>query len=76
VRIALQQSAPEHIAEWVLSGKTDIGIATEGLSPVPGPRVLPLLPLEPSDRGAGRPSAAGAFAHPLEDLAEISADYL
>ena len=28
VRIALQQSAPEHIAEWVLSGKTDIGIAT------------------------------------------------
>jgi LysR family cys regulon transcriptional activator len=32
VRIALQQSAPEHIAEWVLSGRADIGIATEGLS--------------------------------------------
>jgi LysR family transcriptional regulator, cys regulon transcriptional activator len=32
VRIALQQSAPEHIAEWVLSGKADVGIATEGLS--------------------------------------------
>ena len=32
VRIALQQSSPEHIAEWVLSGKADIGIATEGLS--------------------------------------------
>jgi LysR family transcriptional regulator, cys regulon transcriptional activator len=32
VRIALQQSSPEHIAEWVLSGKSDIGIATEGLS--------------------------------------------
>lgn len=32
VRIALQQSAPEHIAEWVLSGEADIGIATEGLS--------------------------------------------
>lgn len=32
VRIALQQSAPEHIAEWVISGKADIGIATEGLS--------------------------------------------
>jgi LysR family cys regulon transcriptional activator len=32
VRIALQQSAPEHIAEWVLSGTADIGIATEGLS--------------------------------------------
>ncbi|WP_076592061.1 CysB family HTH-type transcriptional regulator [Herminiimonas arsenitoxidans] len=32
VRIALQQSTPEHIAEWVLSGKADIGIATEGLS--------------------------------------------
>jgi LysR family cys regulon transcriptional activator len=35
VRIALQQSAPEHIAEWVLSGKADIGIATEGLSAFP-----------------------------------------
>ncbi|HEY5798898.1 MAG TPA: CysB family HTH-type transcriptional regulator [Burkholderiaceae bacterium] len=35
VRIALQQSAPEHIAEWVVSGKTDIGIATEGLSQFP-----------------------------------------
>lgn len=35
VRIALQQSAPEHIAEWVLSGKADIGIATEGLSQFP-----------------------------------------
>ncbi|MDP3844254.1 MAG: sulfate ABC transporter ATP-binding protein [Oxalobacteraceae bacterium] len=35
VRIVLQQSAPEHIAEWVLSGKTDIGIATEGLSQFP-----------------------------------------
>ena len=32
VRIALQQSAPEHIAEWGLSGKADIGIATEGLT--------------------------------------------
>ena len=32
VRIALQQSAPEHIAEWVLPGKADVGIATEGLS--------------------------------------------
>jgi len=32
VRIALQQSAPEHIAEWVMSGKADVGIATEGLS--------------------------------------------
>ena len=32
VRIALQQSAPEHIAEWIISGKADIGIATEGLS--------------------------------------------
>ena len=32
VRIALQQSAPEHIAAWVISGKADIGIATEGLT--------------------------------------------
>ncbi|RBA23760.1 CysB family HTH-type transcriptional regulator [Herminiimonas fonticola] len=36
VRIALQQSSPEHIAEWVLSGKADIGIATEGLSQFEG----------------------------------------
>ena len=35
VRIALQQSAPDHIAQWVLSGKADIGIATEGLSQFP-----------------------------------------
>ena len=35
VRIALQQSSPEHIADWVLSGKADIGIATEGLSQFP-----------------------------------------
>ena len=35
VRIALQQSAPDHIADWVLSGKADIGIATEGLSQFP-----------------------------------------
>lgn len=32
VRIALQQSSPEHIAEWVISGRSDVGIATEGLS--------------------------------------------
>lgn len=32
VRIALQQSSPEHIAQSVISGKADIGIATEGLS--------------------------------------------
>src|SRR5690606_28192231 len=32
VRVALQQSSPDHIAEAVLSGKADIGIATEGLS--------------------------------------------
>jgi LysR family cys regulon transcriptional activator len=36
VRVALQQSSPEHIAEWVLSGKADIGIATEGLSQFDG----------------------------------------
>ncbi|MES3025878.1 MAG: LysR substrate-binding domain-containing protein, partial [Pseudomonadota bacterium] len=35
VRIALLQSAPDHIAELVLSGKADIGIATEGLSEFP-----------------------------------------
>lgn len=36
VRVALQQSSPEHIAEWVLSGKADIGIATEGLAQFDG----------------------------------------
>jgi LysR family cys regulon transcriptional activator len=36
VRVALQQSAPEHIAEWVLSGKADVGIATEGLAQFDG----------------------------------------
>jgi LysR family cys regulon transcriptional activator len=36
VRVALQQSSPEHIAEWVLSGRADIGIATEGLAEFPG----------------------------------------
>jgi LysR family transcriptional regulator, cys regulon transcriptional activator len=36
VRIALQQSSPEHIAEWVLSGRADVGIATEGLSQFDG----------------------------------------
>ena len=35
VRIALQQSTPEHIAKWVLSGAADIGIATEGLGDFP-----------------------------------------
>jgi LysR family cys regulon transcriptional activator len=37
---------------------------------VPGPGVLPVLPLEPPDRGAGRPSAAGRSPIRLEDLAE------
>jgi LysR family cys regulon transcriptional activator len=32
VRIVLQQSSPEHIADWVSSGRADIGIATEGLT--------------------------------------------
>ena len=36
VRVALQQSTPEHIAEWVMSGKADVGIATEGLSKFDG----------------------------------------
>lgn len=36
VRISLRQSAPEHIAEWVLSGKADMGLATEGLKQFEG----------------------------------------
>jgi len=36
VRISLRQSSPEHIAEWVLTGKADIGLATEGLKQLDG----------------------------------------
>ena len=35
VRIALQQSTPEDIARWVVSGVADIGIASEGLGQIP-----------------------------------------
>ncbi|HZX28128.1 MAG TPA: CysB family HTH-type transcriptional regulator [Telluria sp.] len=35
VHIHLQQSAPEQIAQSVLAGKADIGIATEGISAFP-----------------------------------------
>lgn len=73
VRIALQQSAPEHIAQWVLSGKADIGIATEGLSQfrdlqsfpcyswnhvIVVPEGHPLLQIE-------QPSLEDLAAHPL-----------
>jgi LysR family transcriptional regulator, cys regulon transcriptional activator len=71
VRIALQQSAPEHIAEWVLSGKTDIGIATEGLSQFPDLVSFPCyrwshLIVVPD----GHP-LQGRAAVSLEDLAEF-----
>ena len=71
VRIALQQSAPEHIAEWVLSGKADIGIATEGLSAFPDLVSFPCyrwshLVVAPE----GHPIFANSHPLRLEDLAE------
>lgn len=71
VRIALQQSAPEHIAEWVLSGKADIGIATEGLSAFPDLVSFPCyrwshLVVAPE----GHPIFASRTPLRLEDLAE------
>jgi LysR family cys regulon transcriptional activator len=72
VRIALQQSAPDHIAEWVLSGKADIGIATEGLSQFPDLVSFPCyrwshLIVVPD----GHPLLAKSQIR-LEDLAEFS----
>ncbi|KFC65672.1 MULTISPECIES: CysB family HTH-type transcriptional regulator [unclassified Massilia] len=71
VRIALQQSAPEHIAEWVLSGKADIGIATEGLSAFPDLVSFPCyrwshLIVAPE----GHPIFSSSQPLRLEDLAE------
>ena len=71
VRIALQQSAPDHIAEWVLSGKADIGIATEGLSAFPDLVSFPCyrwshLIVAPE----GHPIFASSQPLRLEDLAE------
>ncbi len=71
VRIALQQSAPEHIAEWVLSGKADIGIATEGLSAFPDLVSFPCyrwshLVVAPE----GHPIFSSTLPLRLEDLAE------
>lgn len=71
VRIALQQSAPEHIAEWVLSGKADIGIATEGLSAFPDLVSFPCyrwshLVVAPE----GHPIFASRTPLRLDDLAE------
>ena len=71
VRIALQQSAPEHIAEWVASGKADIGIATEGLSAFPDLVSFPCyrwshLIVAPE----GHPIFSSGSPLRLEDLAE------
>jgi LysR family cys regulon transcriptional activator len=71
VRIALQQSAPEHIAEWVASGRADIGIATEGLSAFPDLVSFPCyrwshLIVAPE----GHPIFASKAPLRLEDLAE------
>ena len=71
VRIALQQSAPEHIAAWVASGKADIGIATEGLSAFPDLVSFPCyrwshVIVAPE----GHPIFASGSPLRLEDLAE------
>lgn len=71
VRIALQQSAPEHIAEWVLSGRADIGIATEGLTAFPDLVSFPCyrwshLVVAPE----GHPIFSSRQPLRLEDLAE------
>jgi len=71
VRIALQQSSPEHIAEWVASGKADVGIATEGLSAFPDLVSFPCyrwshLIVAPE----GHPIFASKTPLRLEDLAE------
>jgi len=68
---ALHQGAPEHIAEWVLSGKAAIGIATEGLSAFPDLVSFPCyrwshLVVAPE----GHPIFATSTPLRLEDLAE------
>ncbi|MDR2240312.1 MAG: CysB family HTH-type transcriptional regulator [Zoogloeaceae bacterium] len=41
VRLRLHQGSPEQVAEWVLHGDADLGIATEALDPRPGLITLP-----------------------------------
>jgi len=73
VRVALQQSSPEHIAEWVLSGKADIGIATEGLSQFDGLVSFPcyqwhhavVVPDGHPLLAAGQPTLAQLAGYPL-----------
>ncbi len=70
VRVALQQSAPEHIAEWVLSGKADVGIATEGLAQFDG---LASFPCYEWHHVVVVPEAHPLLSHAsltLEDLAQ------
>jgi LysR family cys regulon transcriptional activator len=70
VRVALQQSSPEHIAEYVLSGRADIGIATEGLAQFPG---LVSFPCYRWSHVVVAPDGHPILARPqvrLEDLAE------
>lgn len=73
VRIALQQSSPEHIAEWVLSGKADVGIATEGLGQFEDLISFPcyewqhviVVPAGHPLQGIARPSLEDLAAYPL-----------
>ena len=41
IRLQMHQGSPSQIAEWVISGVADIGIATEGLHPHEGLETLP-----------------------------------
>jgi len=71
VQLTLQQTFPEHIAELVLAGRADIGIATEALDRFPG-----LAPLPGYEWGhiaiapKGHPLAAVKGPVGLADLAE------
>jgi LysR family cys regulon transcriptional activator len=71
VQLTLQQTFPEHIAELLLSGRADIGIATEALDRHPDLAALPgydwgHVAIEPKDH----PLAARTGPITLTDLAE------
>lgn len=70
VRVALQQSAPEHIAEWVLSGKADIGIATEGLAQFDG---LVSFPCYQWHHVIVVPAGHALLSHPNLSLEQLAA---
>jgi LysR family cys regulon transcriptional activator len=60
VKLELHQGSPTQIAEWVVNGEADLGIATE--APVPAACYLASAPVESRDRAEGHPSVAAAFS--------------